>query len=202
MSLELSVPFRPVTCNVFVATRGTDKDLTLLDRFLRSLYASDFPKKSQVTIMGPAYGLDEARQLGSQLATRGAEWVLMSDTDIVVPKEWWVEMTKVLLAATPKPIGIVGPRFRGVPHQQDVRFTDNPQGPMFELGYYDSDFLPYHKKGDPIYLFDGFTLFRSNFLAETGLYPDAGIGWFVNLPQRTKWCVMIANNVVIDHNKG
>lgn len=199
--MQLSDPWREVSCNVFVAHRGTDRDFKLLDRFLRSLYASDFPKRSQVVLLGPEYGIDDARLFGAVAAMKGAEWVLMSDTDIVLPKQWWTEMTRVLLAATPKPIGIVGPRINGTPghEQQNAKFPA-PEEPITELGYHDYDFPPYWMKGDPVYLFDGFTLFRSNFLSDTGFYPDAGIQWFVNI-SKTKYCAVIANRVTIDHNK-
>lgn len=200
MSLTLSEPFREVSCNVFVCTRGTPHDMALLHRFLNSLYASDFPKNHRLTVMGPGYNLDEARLVGALASVHGAEWVLMADTDTFVPPKWWVEMTKVLLAATPKPIGIVGPRIDGTKtHQRQGLQFNNPPDDMYELGVMDHDYLPYYTKGSPQYLFDGFVLFRSNFLSDTGKYPDAGIQWFVDTG---KWCVMIANRVTVFHNKG
>jgi len=202
VTLSLSEPFREVSVNAFVAHRGTEKDLTLLDRFLRSLYASDFPRTANVNLIGPAYDLDTARRLGAVTALQGAEWVLMSDTDCVVPRLWWKDMTRVLLAATPKPIGIVGTKVNGttVHQRQGIQFP-NPPAPMYELGFMDHDNPPYYRVGDPQYLFDGFVLFRSLFLSRTGLYPDAGIHWFLEA-QKKDWSVVITNLVTIDHNKG
>lgn len=186
-----------------VLTDNTDLDLYA--RFLSSLCASDFPKDAPLTLMPPGYSLDSGRTLGVQLAvSSGAEFVVLSDTDIVVPPAWWTEVEKAF--SDPK-VGIVVPL---------VPSWDNAQGVRQKIGSDEwgvktdsiaaverADLLDQLKNevtdiSDKNYVFDGFVVFRSSYLKATGAYPRSGYEW----AGKHGWKIVISNRVVVDHNKG
>lgn len=96
------LPRAKSTLAIVVCT-GTS-DLGLFQRLYTSLIHSDCPKEAPLILMSAAYFLDRARLDGTKIAADLAEFVLLADTDIIVPNHWWNEVASIF--SDPK-VGLV-----------------------------------------------------------------------------------------------
>ncbi len=120
-----------------VPIQGTPNSMILLTRLVKSLYASDFPKR-YLTILTVGEGYD-SRKKGVEAALEfDTTWILQTDNDCYVPPNFWTQM--VHLAESDSHIGAVGAWV-------------NHEGITAEI-----------KSGEG---WDGFSLFRSAFLRNT-----------------------------------
>jgi hypothetical protein len=143
-----------------ICTRGTEYNFCLsgLHRFLESLYASDMPTDTIVSLAWvpetpeqPTRDLKFGRRRAILNAMLGTDAVLLTETDVMVPKVWWKPMEKALL--DDQTVGMV------VPSMDD----SGKGGPAVYGDYYIED-VWYHGQ-------ETFVIFRKEFLFD-GLKDD------------------------------
>ncbi len=104
-----------LTLEVAVVLLTDERDLSLLSRFLDSLYSSDCPKPL-VQIVPPDYSIELGRIEGLKLASTLADFVVLSDTDMILPRIWWAEVEEAF--QNPK-VNLVFPRLETCPIPTD-----------------------------------------------------------------------------------
>ena len=109
-----------------VPIQGTTPSMFLLTRLIRTLEESDFPKR-YLTIVTLGEGYQSRRKGCSAALQLKSKWILQSDNDCYVPREFWKKMAD--LAESDPKIGAV----------------------------------------EVVIGFDGFCLFRPEFLRDTGI---------------------------------
>ena len=217
---------------LIVPCRNRPWDFNALNRLLRSLENSDFPKSYflYVPVLTAPKGWDSRENAIIEALKSECEYILVSDNDCYVPKEWWLKSLDIL--KSDGQIGAIGylnvadgmaqnDAIRPSGIFRDIKFTVGDPIPPVTIcepdgkgGYVEqqfSIFLPRFQSAEM--LWDGFNLFKREFLLVSGVrntaynpiqHPNGPVNPLGKLlGDFTQGCTMktVLANITIFHDK-